>query len=136
MLRRVDYFDDFFSVQVLENGGCHQNFQHIVYQVSVLQCAELAGCESELGFFFELFSSVYFSFLMFGVIGVAPLSSYVSKHSILKNCNVGIPCLLEKLSLVWSTCFVGLSIILDTIIKKFDRRKPFEGTHRTVVCST
>ena len=31
---------------------------------------------------------------------------------------------------------VGLSIILDTIIKKFDRRKPFEGTHRTVVCST
>ena len=29
---------------------------------------------------------------------------------------------------------VGLSIILDTIIKKFDRRKPFEGTHRTVVC--
>ena len=32
--------------------------------------------------------------------------------------------------------FVGLSIILDTIIKKFDRRKPFEGTHRTVVCST
>lgn len=62
MLRRVDYFDDFFSVQVLENGGCHQNFQHIVYQVSVLQCAELAGCESELGFFFELFSSVYFSF--------------------------------------------------------------------------
>ena len=27
---------------------------------------------------------------------------------------------------------VGLSIILDTIIKKFDRRKPFEGTHRTV----
>ena len=28
---------------------------------------------------------------------------------------------------------VGLSIILDTIIKKFDRRKPFEGTHRTVV---
>ena len=30
---------------------------------------------------------------------------------------------------------VGLSIILDTIIKKFDRRKPFEGTHRTVVCS-
>ena len=33
-------------------------------------------------------------------------------------------------------CFVGLSIILDTIIKKFDRRKPFEGTHRTVVGST
>ena len=32
--------------------------------------------------------------------------------------------------------YVGLSIILDTIIKKFDRRKPFEGTHRTVVCST
>ena len=31
---------------------------------------------------------------------------------------------------------VGLSIILDTINKKFDRRKPFEGTHRTVVCST
>ena len=31
---------------------------------------------------------------------------------------------------------VGLSIILDTIINKFDRRKPFEGTHRTVVCST
>ena len=31
---------------------------------------------------------------------------------------------------------VGLSIILDTIIKKFDRRKPFEGTHRTIVCST
>ena len=31
---------------------------------------------------------------------------------------------------------VGLSIILDTIIKKFDRRKPFEWTHRTVVCST
>ena len=31
---------------------------------------------------------------------------------------------------------VGLSIILDTIIKKFDRRKPFEGTHRTDVCST
>ena len=28
--------------------------------------------------------------------------------------------------------YVGLSIILDTIIKKFDRRKPFEGTHRTV----
>ena len=69
-LRRVDYFDDFFSVQVLENGGCHQNFQHIVYQVSVLQCAELAGCESELGFFFELFSSVYLSFLLFGVQGV------------------------------------------------------------------
>ena len=35
-----------------------------------------------------------------------------------------------------SFVYVGLSIILDTIIKKFDRRKPFEGTHRTVVCST
>lgn len=35
-----------------------------------------------------------------------------------------------------NTAYVGLSIILDTIIKKFDRRKPFEGTHRTVVCST
>ena len=34
------------------------------------------------------------------------------------------------------TSHVGLSIILDTIIKKFDRRKPFEGTHRTVGCST
>ena len=41
----------------------------------------------------------------------------------------------EKLvEYLWSG--VGLSIILDTIIKKFDRRKPFEGTHRTVVCST
>lgn len=65
----------------------------------------LLGVNLNLDFFFELFSSVYFSFLMFGVIGVAPLSSYVSKHSILKNCNVGIPCLLEKLSLLWSTCF-------------------------------
>lgn len=43
------------------------------------------------------------------------------------SCNV---LLLESLKIV------GLSIILDTIIKKFDRRKPFEGTHRTVVCST
>ena len=36
----------------------------------------------------------------------------------------------------WFCQYVGLSIILDTIIKKFARRKPFEGTHRTVVCST
>lgn len=35
------------------------------------QYTELAGCESEPGFLFfsELFSSVYFSFLMFGVQG-------------------------------------------------------------------
>ena len=31
---------------------------------------------------------------------------------------------------------VSLSIILDTVLKKFDRRKPFKRTHRTVVCST
>ena len=38
------------------------------------QCAELAGYESELLFLFssELFSSVIFSFLMFGVQGVEP----------------------------------------------------------------
>ncbi|MCC3660639.1 hypothetical protein LLP35_12405, partial [Ruminococcus albus] len=35
--------------------------------------------------------------------------------------------------LMKKSIYVGLSIILDTIIKKFDRRKPFEGTHRTVV---
>ena len=50
-------------------------------------------------------------------------SSFLTPHS-----SFLPPPLLKK--------FVGLSIILDTIIKKFDRRKPFEGTHRTVVCST
>ena len=41
------------------------------------QYTELAGCESELGFLFssEQFSSVYFSFLMFGVQGVKPHAS-------------------------------------------------------------
>ena len=42
----------------------------------------------------------------------------------------------KNILLVENFDVVGLSIILDTIIKKFDRRKPFEGTHRTVVCST
>ena len=42
----------------------------------------------------------------------------------------------EKYDIQKCLIIVGLSIILDTIIKKFDRRKPFEGTHRTVVCST
>jgi len=42
----------------------------------------------------------------------------------------------EQISGSFYAFFVGLSIILDTINKKFDRRKPFEGTHRTVVCST
>ena len=47
-------------------------FRTLILQVSVLQCAELAGCESEIKFLFSsgLFSSVYLSFLMFGVQGV------------------------------------------------------------------
>jgi len=55
-------------------GAVTRAFRTLILQVSVLQCAELAGCESELGFLFfsELFSSVYLSFLLFGVQGGEP----------------------------------------------------------------
>ena len=68
---------------------------HCIHSSCVHNVQSLLGVNLSLDFgFSELFSSVYLSFLMFGVIGAEPLSSYVSKHSILKNCNAEIPCLL------------------------------------------
>ena len=76
-----------------------------------LLCRKIAT----LGALFYFMLAIYFGLLCSFLI---PHSSFLTPNSSLKS------------------LYVGLSIILDTIIKKFDRRKPFEGTHRTVVCST
>ena len=65
----------------------------------------------------------YIIFIIIFLVGIL----YTVKNKDKKN---------ELMVSLYDILCVGLSIILDTIIKKFDRRKPFEGTHRTVVCST
>ena len=58
-------------------------------------------------------------FFSVGVIGAKLLSSYVSQHSIFRNCNAGIPSLLGKLSFlrndVISVSFIPMIIYFPGI---------------------
>ena len=96
-----------------------------------------------------IFFLILFFFALRGLLSEKP-AAYVLifyEHTIYCVPNINFICikcfflslkniLFILISFLIYNIYVGLSIILDTIIKKFDRRKPFEGTHRTIVCST
>ena len=122
-LRRVDYFDDFFSVQVLENGGCHQNFQPLFIRFLYY------NVQSLLGVIFDLVGIIFFltdcsNFLLLFTQGMGKFPSASIVYCLYSSCVHNTPSLLG-VNLNLDFCF-----LLDCLARSFflfDVRGPRGG---------